>query len=195
MVDDALLAENSNDTTHSANGAECAQSRMLQSFVTELYEELHGLAGRFMRHESRDHTLQATALVHEAFIKLLEQRLSQWKNNDQILALAAQAMRRILLKHAERKRAQKRGGGMSRVSLDAVTTCGIHTPDVIALNDALQKLKMIDEQKATVVELRYFGGMTIEMTAETMRISPATVKREWHIAKMWLMRELSEERP
>jgi len=162
--------------------------------LSAVYAELHRQAARAMRRESSDHTLQATALVHEAYLRLVDQRRVEWRNRAQFYGVAAQVMRRILVDHARGRDAEKRGGGVSAVSLgdaDAIAEqSSSEAVDVLALHDALERLAALDPDQAKVVELRYFGGLSIEETAETLGISPATVKREWSVARAWLKREL-----
>ena len=160
-----------------------------------IYDELHRQAARAMRRENGEHTLQATALVNEAYLRLIDQRRVQWQNRAQFFGVAAQLMRRILIDHARARHAEKRGGDMKRITLghadEAVANDNEDGVDVLALEDALQRLAALDERQARLVELRYFGGLTIEDTAEALGISPATVKREWSTARAWLRRELT----
>ena len=147
-----------------------------------------------MRRESAGHTLQATALVHEAYLRLVDQRRVVWRNRAQFFGVAAQLMRRILVDHARERRAAKRGGGMPQLALDeaaAAAPTADEGMDVLALHDALERLAALDLEQARLVELRYFGGLSIEETAEALDVSPATVKREWALARAWLRRELS----
>jgi RNA polymerase sigma factor (TIGR02999 family) len=158
-----------------------------------VYAELQRLAHRQLYGERRDHTLQTTDLVHEAYLKLDGLGHIQWKNRAQFFAIAAQAMRRVLVDHAVRRQAAKRGGKRDRVPLDdAMIVSEARSDDVLALDDALSELEGIDERHARIVECRYFAGMSIEATAEAMEISPATVKRDWTMARAWLHRTLSE---
>jgi len=153
--------------------------------------ELHRLAQRCMARESPGHTLQATALVNEAYLKLIDQRRARWHNRAHFFAVSAQLMRRILVDHARRRRFQKRGGSAVRVSLDEAGTVAAETSaDIVDLDDALEALTRIDPRQARVVELRFFGGLSVEETAEFLGISPKTVQRDWKIAKLWLLREL-----
>jgi RNA polymerase sigma factor (TIGR02999 family) len=160
-----------------------------------IYAELHRQATRAMRRESDDHTLQATALVHEAYLRLVDQRRAEWQNRAQFFGVAAQAMRRILVDHARAQHAEKRGGGIQQVTLNDANQPGSHdsdhSMDVMALHDALDRLAAMDPEQARLVELRYFGGLNIEETAESLGVSPATVKREWAVARAWLRREMS----
>jgi len=162
--------------------------------VPLVYEELRRIARRQLRNEAVGHTLNTTALVHEAYLRLIDQRRVQWKNRAQFFGVAAQLMRRILVDHARGRDAAKRGGGVATITLEdadaAAEQSANDAVDILALHDAIEKLAVLDPDQARVVELRYFGGMSIEETAEVMCISPATVKREWAIARAWLKREL-----
>lgn len=158
-----------------------------------MYAELHDLAVSYLRRERSDHTLQPTALVHEAYLRLVDQRSSTWQNRAHFFGIAAQAMRRILLDHARRKHAGKREGQAQRVTLEeGMAEAPQRSLDLIALDVALERLKTMDERQYKVVELRFFGGLDVEQTAEVLGISPATVKRDWTFAKAWLHRELNE---
>ncbi len=163
----------------------------LAEALPAVYAELRRLAGGYLRGERSDHTLQPTALVHEAYLRLHNQRNVDWANRAQFLGIAAKMMRRILLDHAIAHRAEKRGSGAPRVSLDsALEVCERQEIPAIRLNEALQSLEAIDPRQAQVVELRFFGGLSVPEIGELLSISPATVKREWTIAKLWLEREL-----
>jgi RNA polymerase sigma factor (TIGR02999 family) len=152
-----------------------------------VYTELRKLAQAYLEHERADNTLQATALVHEAYIRLVDWQNVTWQNRAHFFGVAAQVMRHILVDHARERGAQKRGGGMTKLSLDeAVSFAQQKEVDLIALDDALRDLARFDADQSRIVELRFFGGLTIEETAEALRISPATVKREWTLAKAWL---------
>ncbi len=157
-----------------------------------IYNELHQAAVRAMRREASGHTLQPTALVNEVYLRLADQSHAKWENRAQFFGVAAQVMRRVLVDHARARMSEKRGGGERTITLDDVhdvpeQSNGI---DVIELHEALDKLAALDPKQARVVELRYFGGLTIDETADTLGISPATVKREWTFARAWLWREL-----
>ena len=168
---------------------------VLDQLLPQIYAELRRLASSYLRRERPDHTLQATALVHEAFIKLVDQRAVRWQNRAHFFGIAAQAMRRILVDHARAHSAEKRGSGERAVSLDeAVALVGAPSVDLLALDEALTRLTTIDPQQSRVVELRFFGGLTIEETAEVMDVSPATVGREWTLAKAWLYAELTRSK-
>lgn len=164
----------------------------LAQLLPQVYEELRSLAGNYLRRERSDHTLQPTALVHEAYMRLLSQRVVQWQNKAHLLAIAARMMRRILMKHAEARGASKRGGNTPRLSLDlALDVFEQRNIPAEALHSALRELEKLDPRQGQIVELRFFGGLTIEETAEVVGVSPATVKREWAIAKLWLQREMA----
>lgn len=159
-----------------------------------LYRELRRMAGHYLRQERRGHTLQPTALVHEAYLRLIDQRDVQWQNRKHFFGVAAQLMRRILVDYARSRHAAKRGGAMARVSLDqAIILSREATGDMLLLHDTLTRLAEIDREQARVVELRVFGGLTVEETSELLGVSPATVKRDWSMAKAWLTRELRKE--
>ena len=158
-----------------------------------VYDELHRLAGAYLRREQREHTLQPTALVNEAYLKLVDQRHPNWKNRAQFFGVAAQLMRRILIDHARRHYAVKRGGDRCNVSLGNIGSFGNQPDaDLLTLHEALERLEQIDPEQARLVELKFFGGLTIEETAEVMQVSHATVEREWKVAKAWLKRELTK---
>ncbi len=156
-----------------------------------VYSELRRLAARHLARERRNHTLQSTAVVHEAYLRLIDQNRVQWKNRAQFFGVASQMIRRILVDHARSHQAAKRGSGAIKLSLDeAMAVPGGKDLDLVALDDALRSLAEMDEQQARIVELRFFGGLSIEETAEVIGVSPATVKRDWAMAKAWLYREL-----
>jgi RNA polymerase sigma factor (TIGR02999 family) len=158
-----------------------------------VYGELKKIAARQLRNERPGHTLCTTALVHEAWVELSHLDRIRWQNRSHYLALAAQAMRRVLIDHAVARRAQKRGGGKAPDTLDddPVLLVEARAAELLDLDHALQRLATIDERQVRVVECRFFGGMSIEETAQALEISPATVKREWALARAWLNRELS----
>jgi RNA polymerase sigma factor (TIGR02999 family) len=168
----------------------------LQKLTPLIYDELHRLAHRFLRRERGGHTLQPTALVNEAYLRLVDQRDLRWQNRAHFFAIAAQLMRRILIDYARRRQYAKRGGGAPHVSLDeAAVLSEERAADLIALDDALDSLASIDPQQSRVVELRFFGGLTVEETAEVLKLSHDMVKREWSTAKAWLYREMSSGGP
>ena len=163
----------------------------LGQLMPALEGQLRRLARRYAAGERTGHTLQATALVNEAYLRLIDARRVNWQNRAHFLAMAARVMRRILVEAARAKRYQKRGGGAVRVTFDEglpVAAAGAH--DVVALNDALDALADVDERKSRVIELRFFGGLSIEETAAVLRVSPDTVKRDWRLARAWLWREM-----
>lgn len=158
-----------------------------------VYAELRRVAQRQLRAERSDHTLDATALVHEAYLKLAGLDRMEWRNRAHFFAVAAQAMRRILVDHAVRRSAQKRGGGLQKVPLDrAAPTADRRADELLALDVALDRLESLNTRQSRVVECRFFGGMSIEETADVLAVSPATIKRDWTLARAWLHRELSE---
>lgn len=164
----------------------------MNAALPALYDELREMAAGYLRRERSDHTLQPTALVHESYLRLLNQRTVDWNNRLQFLSIAARMMRRILSDHATARRADKRGGGEAKLQLDdALEFCERRAVDVTAVDDALRGLEALDARQAQVVELRFFGGLTIEETADVMKLSVATVKREWVTARRWLQREIA----
>ena len=159
--------------------------------VALVYPELHAIAGRCMRRERPDHTLQATVLVHEAYLRLVGQSHIQWESRTQFFGFAAAVMRRVLVDYAREHRALKRGGAAARVTLDdALLVTAEHMDRVLMIDDSLRKLAGVDPEQARVVELRFFAGMNVEETAAVLGISTATVKREWSHAKAWLQRDM-----
>ena len=158
-----------------------------------VYEDLHRQATRFMKREQPNHSLQPTALVHEAYLRLIDQRKVKWRNRAHFFGVAAGMMRRILVDHARVRRAEKRGGGWERVTLvgDEVAADAPNEVDILALHQSLERLAAFDPRQERIVELRYFGGLTIEEAAEVVGLSQATVVREWTIAKAWLRANLS----
>ena len=165
----------------------------LDELAPQIYRELKKLAKSYLRRERAGHTLQPTALAHEAFIKLIDQRDVRWRNRAHFFGIAAQAMRRILVDHARARFAEKRGSGGAVVSLDeAIDVSDPRADQLIALDEALKRLAQFDPNKGRVIELRYFGGLTLEETAEVLGVSRATVVREWRMAKAWLYGELKK---
>ncbi len=158
-----------------------------------VYDELRWLAGRYMRAETEGHTLQPTALVHEAYLRLVSHADANWQNRAHFFAVAAQAMRNILVDHARGLRAVKRGGGRHRLPLDEASDVSLERGEyVLALDEALSKLAAFDPQQGRVVELRFFAGLTIEETAEVLGVSPKTIQRDWLMARAWLHREVTK---
>lgn len=162
----------------------------LEKLTPIVYAELHRLARRYMRGERAGHSLQTTALVNEAYMRLVDYKRMQWQNRAHFFAVSAQLMRRILVDHA-RRRNLKRGGGLRRVSLEDSAIVGVaRRADLVALDDAMKQLVKLDPRKERVVELRFFGGLSVEETAEVLKVSVVTVMRDWSTAKAWLYREL-----
>ena len=163
----------------------------LDKLIPIVYEELRRQASRYLQHERHSHTLQTTALVHEAYVRLVDQVDVRWQNRAHFFAIAAEMMRRILVDHARKRRAVKRGGDALRVTLsEALNASGERDLDIIAVDEVLTKLAALDRQQARVVELRFFGGLIVEETAEVLGVSARTVKRDWSVAKSWIRREL-----
>lgn len=174
---------------HSWSGGDRAA---LESLMEVVYTELRRLAHSYLRRERPGHTLQSTALVHEAYLRLIDQKNVTWQNRAHFFGIAAHMMRRILVDHARSRQASKRGAGISLITLDeAVAGSDPRDLNLVVLDMALDTLAGIDSQQSRIVELRYFAGLSIDDIAEVMKISPATVKREWAIAKAWLYREMS----
>ena len=167
-----------------------------EKLLPAVYAELHRQAARAMRRESSDHTLQATALLHEAYLKLVDQRRVEWRNRAQFFGVAAQVMRRILVDHARAQHAAKRGGDVQQITLAGHDVAHAapdmaNGVDILALHEALERLAQMDPRQVRLIELRYFGGLNIEETADALGVSAATVKREWSVARAWLRRELT----
>src|ERR1039457_2594789 len=162
----------------------------LERLTPVVYDELHRLARRYMKGERSGHSLQTTALVNEAYMRLVDYERMQWQNRAHFFAVSAQLMRRILVDHARRHNL-KRGGGVQHVSLSEANVVGGEDMDLVALDDAMNSLARLDPRKVQVVEMRFFGGLSVEETAEVLKISTVTVKRDWRAAKTWLFRELT----
>src|SRR5262245_28935785 len=165
----------------------------LDQLIPIVYDELRRQASRYLRQERPGHTLRTTALIHEAYLRLVDQKNVQWQNRAQFFGIAAQLMRRILVDHARAKHRAKRGGSDIRVSLtDATSVTKEPDLDLVQLDEALNKLAEIDPQQSKIVELRFFSGLNVQETAAALNISPATVKRDWSVAKAWLHREINQ---
>jgi RNA polymerase sigma factor (TIGR02999 family) len=165
----------------------------LDKLAPLVYEELHRLAHQHMNRERRDHTLQTSALVNEAYLRLINQRDVQWQNRAHFFSIASRLMRRILVDHARAHHYAKRGGGAIHVSLDeAAVVSQERAAELVSLDEALTSLAAIDQRKSQVVELRFFGGMSVDETAEALGVSPITVKRDWSTAKAWLYRAIEK---
>ena len=165
----------------------------LEKLMPLVHGELRRLARRQMAGERQGHTLQTTALINEAYLRLIDLTRIRWQDRAHFLAISARLMRRILVDHARTRRYAKRGGGAAKVSLDeALVVTSDPRPDLVALDDALKALAAVDSRKSQVVEMRFFGGLSVEETAEALGVSPQTVMRDWHLAKVWLLRELGK---
>lgn len=164
----------------------------LEELLTLVYKELHKRAKHFMRQPYAGQTLQATALINEVYLRLVDSRQVDWESRNHFFAICAQKMRWILVDAAKKRDAQRHGGGWERATFDKALLVGTQqSADIIALDDALRTLSELNPRQCQVVELRYFGGLTIEETASVLQVSPETVKRDWRVAKVWLLRELS----
>ena len=164
----------------------------LDQLTSMIYAELHRLARRYMAREQVGNTLETGALLNEAFLRLVHWKTARWENRSHFYGLAAQIMRRVLVDHARSRGYQKRGGAVQPFSLDdAIVMTPERSPDIVALDEALQRLAAFDERKSKVVELRFFGGLSNEETADVLQVSPFTVIRDWNFAKAWLLRELT----
>ena len=160
---------------------------VLDALLPAVYDELRRLASNYLRRERQGHTLQPTALVHEAYIRLVDQTRVEWQNRAHFFGVAAQMMRRILVDHARGQAAEKRGGDVQKISLDEnIDVSALRASELVALDEALERLAAIDPQKGRLVELRFFGGLSVEETAEVLGVSAPTVKRQWRMAKAWL---------
>jgi RNA polymerase sigma factor (TIGR02999 family) len=190
-----VSAESSGDVTRLLDAVSHGRADVLPELLPLVYDELRRLAASYLRRERADHTLQPTALVHEAYLKLVDQRLDRWQNRSHFFGIAAQAMRRILVDHARAHDAAKRGAGVERVTLDEHALLGESSSiDLIALDEALTRLATLDPRQARIVELRFFAGLEVDETARVLDVSPATVKRDWAMARAWLHRELATAR-
>lgn len=170
------------------NGDQAAGDRLLSL----VYQELHRLAHHYMKRESPHHTLQTSALVNEAFVRLVDQKNVKWQNRAHFFGIAAQMMRRILVDHARSRHYAKRGGGAQQISFDeALVISDERTAEVVAVDEALQRLEEFDVRKSKIVEMRFFAGLSIQETAEVLGVSPGTIMRDWTLAKAWLRREIS----
>jgi RNA polymerase sigma factor (TIGR02999 family) len=169
--------------------------KALDELMPLVYDELHRQAHRFLRRERQGHTLQTTALINEAYLNLIKQDCVTWQNREHFFAISANLMRRILINYANARHRKKRGGEVENLELDDSIMIATNSKDLdlLALDEALTRLAKIDDQQAQIVELRYFGGLTIEETSDVLGIAPATIKRDWKMTKAWLYRELSGE--
>jgi len=170
------------------------EATALEKLLPVVYDELRRLAARLLSRERNDHTLQPTALVHEVYLKLIDQQKVEWQNRAQFFALSAKLMRNILVDHARKSQAEKRGGGARKVSLEDVVTQSIgHTTELVALDEALQELAIFDERKSRIIELRYFGGLSLEEIEKVIGISIATIRRDMRFAEAFLYRIMQGE--
>lgn len=184
------MAETS-DVTQLLKRAQEGDENALNEFMPLVYNELRRVAANQLKTEREDHTLQATALVHEAYLRLLEQTEVDWRNRAHFFSIASEMMRRILVNYAVKRNAKKRGDGATKIALDeAFSLSNQQDINIVLLDEALTELGEFDEKQARIIELRFFGGLTIEETAEVLEISESTVKREWRIAKAWLKTRL-----
>jgi len=174
-----------------AEWSDSGDRQALDQLIPVVYDELRRQASRYLQRERHGHTLQTTALVHEAYVRLIDQAGVRWQNRAHFFAIAAEMMRRILVDHARRRGAAKRGGDALKLTLNEdLNASGERDLDLISVDEALTKLAALDQQQARVVELRFFGGLNVEETAEVLGISARTVKRDWQVAKSWIRREL-----
>lgn len=166
---------------------------VVDTLLPLIYNELRSLASNYLRRERVEHTLQPTALVHEAYMRLVDQTQVNWQNRAHFFGVAAQMMRRILVDHARAHQAEKRGGEFRKVSLDeSIDDVAERSDELIALDDALVELATFDEMKSRIIELRYFGGLTVDETAEALGVTPVTIKRHWRMAKAWLFGKIKD---
>jgi RNA polymerase sigma factor (TIGR02999 family) len=189
----APAGQSGSDVTRLLEAVSGGRSEAVEQLLPAVYDELRRLAAGYLRGERPDHTLQATALVHEAYLRLVDQREARWQSRAHFFAVAAQVLRRILVDHARGKRAGKRGGGRRRVMLSDVTPVAPERDlDLLALDEALARLAVEEPIDAQVVEMRFFAGLTIEEVAEVLGVNEKTVRRHWNYAKAWLYREVGK---
>jgi RNA polymerase sigma-70 factor, ECF subfamily len=188
------MEQKTHEVTRMLSALSSGNQDVVSELVPLLYNELRRLAASYLRRERSNHTLQPTALVHEAYLRLVDQKDVHWQNRGHFIAVAAQLMRRILVDHARGHQAGKRGGPLPKLSLDqAIVYSQERAGELVCLDEVLSRFAEIDPQAARIVELRVFGGLTVEETAGLLGISPATVKRDWSMAKAWLAREIQKE--
>jgi RNA polymerase sigma factor (TIGR02999 family) len=192
--DHVIVEPSSTDVTALLTQLSKGDKSVVERLIPLVYDELHRRAAGYMRQERANHTLQPTALVHEVYLKLVRQREPNWKNRAHFLAVAAQLMRRILIDHARARLQSKRGGELEIVPLEEAFQLRTDTPGgLLSVNDALTKLENLDPRQGHIVEMRFFGGLTVDETAEVLSVSPRTVEREWTLARAWLYAELKDE--
>lgn len=189
-----MAAADCSETTQLLRAWAAGDQAALEKLTPRVYDELRRIAGHFMKEERPGRTIQTTALVHEAYLKLIDITNVDWQHRAHFFAISAQIMRRILLDRARKRVAAKRGGAAPRLRLDEVPDVGAgRAREIILLDDALNELAKIDPRKAEVIELRFFGGLSVEETAEVLKVSAATVMRDWRLARAWLMNELASD--
>jgi RNA polymerase sigma factor (TIGR02999 family) len=188
------MEENSQQITQLLNRWSNGDAEVLDNLMPLVYEELRRQASGYLRRERSNHTLQPTALINEAYLKLIDQRDVKWQNRAHFFAIVAQAMRRILVDYARERKREKRGGAAENLPLDEALTIVSQekSVDLVALDEALNKLAKFDERQAKVVELRYFSGLSIDETAEVLNVSNITIRRDWSMAKAWLFHEITK---
>ena len=187
------MEETTNEITEQLIAWSQGDEAALDKLIPAVYQELRRMADYYLRSEDSGHTLQPTALVHEAYLRLIDQTKVEWVNRSHFFGVAAQMMRRILVDHAKAKHRVKRGGTTPRVSLDeTINLSSERAAELVALDDALKVLDDLDERKSRIVELRYFGGLTVDETAQVLGVSDKTVMRDWNLAKAWLYQQLSQ---
>jgi RNA polymerase sigma-70 factor, ECF subfamily len=192
---EAQIAPVAGDVTRLLGDLQADRPDAAPQLISLVYEELHRLARQHMRHERPDHTLQATALVHEAYLRLVQQPERTWQNRTHFIRVAAQVMRRMLIDHARARLTAKREGSLQRVALEEpLLMTAEQSDELVALDEALERLAQVDARQSRVVELRFFGGLTVEETAEALALSPKTVERDWCVARAWLYREVRKGR-
>lgn len=188
----ASMTPSSNNVTQMLHDWSKGDQKILDRLIPIVYEELRRQATRYLRRERPGHTLQTTALIHEAYIRLIDQKSVRWQNRAHFFAISAQLMRRILVDHARSRQAAKRGGSDIKLPLEeAMIVSQGREVNLVALDEALERLAVIDPQQSRVVELRFFSGLSVEETAEVLGVSPRTITRDWNVAKAWLRREIS----
>jgi RNA polymerase sigma-70 factor, ECF subfamily len=188
-----MTASPTHEVTHLLKAWTAGDQQALEKLTPLVYRQLHRVAQHYMAGERPGHTLQTTALVNEVYLRLVDCEQINWQDRAHFFAVSAQLMRRILIDFARSRGYQKRGGGAPHMSLDeAPSVCHEADTNLVALDDALKALAVVDTRKSKVVELRFFGGLSVEETAEVLRVSPDTIVRDWKLAKVWLLRELSE---
>lgn len=193
---DSMATSSSHEITQLLTAWGDGDSSVLERLTQLVYQELRSLARRYLARENRGHSLESAALVNEAWLRLIDQKNVRWQNRAHFFGISAQLMRRILVDMARARKNKKRGGEARLIILDeALVIAEAPGKDLIALDDALKSLEAIDQRKCRVVELRFFGGLSVDETAEVLKISPETVMRDWKMAKVWLHRELSREEP